>query len=102
MAEQRRLGLRVPEDVALVGFDDVVPPGLDDLGLTTMAQDFDDIGKTAGSLVLRRLADPQAAFVTEVFPARLIVRHSSLGYAPSAHAPLRAPRSQRALASASP
>ena len=104
VAELRRLGLRVPEDVALVGFDDVVPPGLDDLGLTTMAQDFDRIGKTAGSLVLRRLAEPQAPFAAEVFPARLVVRHSSLGYAPSAPpAPLSSalpPR--RALASASP
>ena len=82
VAELRRLGLRVPEDVALVGFDDVVPPGLEDLGLTTMAQDFDGIGKTAGNLILRRLADRQASCISEVFPARLIVRHSSLGYQP--------------------
>lgn len=102
VAELRRLGLRVPEDVALVGFDDVVPPGLDDLGLTTMAQDFDDIGKTAGALVLRRLADPSAAFVSKVFPARLVVRHSSLGYAPPAAALLPVPRPLRTLASASP
>ncbi len=104
VAELRRLGLRVPEDVALVGFDDVVPPGLDDLGLTTMAQDFDGIGKTAGSLILRRLADPQAPFVSEVFPARLVVRHSSLGYTPSAlpSTSAAAPRTQRALASVSP
>lgn len=103
VAELRRLALRVPEDVALVGFDDVVPPGLDDLGLTTMAQDFDGIGKTAGSLILRRLADPQAPFVTEVFPARLVVRHSSLGYAPSP-SPTAAPahRTLRTLTSVSP
>ena len=80
VAELRRLDLRVPEDIALVGFDDVVPPGLDDLGLTTMAQDFSGIGKTAGELILRRLADPQADYTSQVFPAHLIVRHSSLGY----------------------
>ncbi len=104
VTELRRLGLRVPEDVALVGFDDVVPPGLDDLGLTTMAQDFDGIGKTAGSLILRRLADPQAPFATEVFPARLVVRHSSLGYAPLAlPSPLAAaPRDPRGMAAVSP
>jgi DNA-binding LacI/PurR family transcriptional regulator len=83
VAELRRLGLRVPDDVALVGFDDVVPPGLDDLGLTTMAQDFDGIGRTAGQLVLRRLAAPEAPPVSEVFPTRLVVRHSSMGYAPT-------------------
>ncbi len=89
VAELRRLDLRVPEEVALVGFDDVVPPGLDDLGLTTMAQDFSGIGRTAGELILRRLADPDAACATQVFPARLIVRQSTLGYAasslPAAH-----------------
>ncbi len=90
VAELRRLGRCVPEDVALVGFDDVVPPGLDDLGLTTMAQDFDGIGRTAGQLILRRLAVPEAPPVSEVFPARLVVRHSSLGYVPSA-APALAP-----------
>jgi len=104
VAELRCLGLRVPEDIALVGFDDVVPPGLDDLGLTTMAQDFDGIGKTAGSLILRRMADPSATFVSEVFPARLVIRHSSLGYAPSSLSPVpaSAPRTRRALASVSP
>ncbi len=91
VAELRRLGLRVPEDVALVGFDDVVPPGLEDLGLTTMAQDFDGIGKTAGSLILRRIADPTAACVSQVFPARLVVRHSTLGYGSFAPADLPAP-----------
>jgi len=67
----------VPEDVALVGFDDVVQPGLDHLGLTSMAQDFERLGKTAGEMVLRRVADPHAEVSTSVFPARLVVRQSS-------------------------
>jgi LacI family transcriptional regulator len=104
VAELRRLDLRVPEDIALVGFDDVVPPGLDDLGLTTMAQDFSGIGKTAGDLVLRRLADPQAEYLTQVFPAHLVVRHSSLGYRMSSEIlPLtsRSERSKSLLATSS-
>ncbi len=103
VAELRHLALRVPEDVALVGFDDVVPPGLDDLGLTTMAQDFSGIGKTAGELVLRRLADPQAEYGSQVFPARLIVRHSSLGFSKSVELPSlpsRPVRAKRILAGA--
>ncbi len=73
----RSLERRVPEDVALVGFDDVVPPGLDQNELTTMAQDFEGIGRAAGELVLRRIAQPDAPVVSTVFPARLIVRRSS-------------------------
>ena len=103
VAELRRLGLRVPEDVALVGFDDVVPPGLDDLGLSTMAQDFSGIGKTAGELILRRLADPQAEYTAQVFPAHLVVRQSSLGYQQHSETlslPARPVRPKHALAGA--
>ena len=84
-AELRELGLRVPEDVALVGFDDVIQPGFSDLELTSMAQNFEGIGRTAGECVLRRIAQPDALPVSEVFPAHLIVRRSS-GHGP---APLR-------------
>ena len=91
-AELKRLGLRVPEDVALVGFDDVVPPGLDDLELTSMAQDFEGIGRTAGELVLRRIADPTLPFVSHVFPARLVVRRSSQ----DSHRPVALPGSPAA------
>jgi DNA-binding LacI/PurR family transcriptional regulator len=76
-SELRSLGLRVPQDVSLVGFDDVVQPGLDGLELTTMAQNFEAIGTTAGQLVLRRLRQPDAPIVTNVFPASLVVRRST-------------------------
>ncbi|MCW3060557.1 MAG: LacI family transcriptional regulator [Capsulimonas sp.] len=76
-AELRQLGLRVPEDVALVGFDDVVQPGLEGLELTSMAQDFEAIGATAGHMILRRLSDPEASIATTVYPATLSVRKSS-------------------------
>lgn len=101
VAEMRHLGLHIPGDVALVGFDDVVPPGLDDLGLTTMAQDFSGIGRTAGALVLRRMTDPKAPFQSEVFPAHLVVRQSSLGCG-QAPAAAPAPLPLRALVAASP
>lgn len=77
--ELKRLGLRVPEDVALVGFDDVVQPGLEDVELTSMAQDFEGIGKMAAQITLQRIGHPERAPQSCVFPARLVVRASSLG-----------------------
>jgi len=75
--ELNQLGLRVPEDVALVGFDDVVQPGLEGLELTSMAQDFERIGRTAAELILQRIEDPTVNMATAVYPAQLRIRRSS-------------------------
>jgi LacI family transcriptional regulator len=75
--ELKYLGLRVPEDVAMVGFDDVMQPGLEDLELTSMAQDFEGIGKCAAEMVLRRVANPTGPVQSTVFPAQLMIRQSS-------------------------
>ena len=63
------LGLRVPEDVSVVGFDGI---GLDNViaqDLTTMVQPAAEQGATAGRMVLDMLADgrPSAACFTSVF-----------------------------------
>lgn len=64
-------------DLAVAGFDDVVdaadywPP------LTTVAQDFDELGSTAVELLLALLAGEAVAERTTV-PTRLVVRESSL------------------------
>lgn len=63
------LGLRVPEDVSVVGFDGI---GLDNViaqDLTTMVQPAAEQGATAGRMVLDMLADgqPAAACFTSVF-----------------------------------
>jgi DNA-binding LacI/PurR family transcriptional regulator len=76
-AELESLGLRIPEDVALVSFDDVAQPGLDSSALTSMAQDFEGIGKSAAELVLKRIANRSDDVESRVFPARLVIRRSS-------------------------
>ena len=71
------MGLKVPEDVALVGFDDVVQPGVEENELTSMAQNFDGIGHTATEMVLDRIANPGRSPRSHSFPANLVVRLSS-------------------------
>ncbi|HOC31010.1 MAG TPA: substrate-binding domain-containing protein, partial [Armatimonadota bacterium] len=51
----RRAGLRVPEDVAVIGFDDVPMASQLDTPLTTVDLPLVEICKTAVSLLLRRL-----------------------------------------------
>ncbi len=71
------LGLSVPEDVALTGFDDIVPLLPNGTGLTTAAQPYEEIGRQAAELILRRLKDRKAPAMTITLPAPLLVRESS-------------------------
>jgi DNA-binding LacI/PurR family transcriptional regulator len=61
-AEER--GLRVPEDLSVVGFDGVQVPGLAaGYDLTTMAQPAVEKGRAAGRAAVALLADEEAEAV---------------------------------------
>ncbi|PYE54184.1 LacI family DNA-binding transcriptional regulator [Deinococcus yavapaiensis] len=69
------LGLQVPNDVAVVGFDDV--PLAEALGLTTVAQPTFEKGRLAGKLLLARLAGEEDASPAPL-STTLIVRGSTV------------------------
>ena len=71
------MGLSVPEDVAITGFDDIVPALPSGAGLTTAVQPYEEIGRQAAELLLRRLKDRKGPLATITLPAPLIVRESS-------------------------
>jgi DNA-binding LacI/PurR family transcriptional regulator len=73
----RRLGKRVPEDVAVVGFDDISLAAQVAPGLTTVAQPMQELGAAAARLLLRRLAAPGAPLPGVLLAHRLVVRGSS-------------------------
>jgi LacI family transcriptional regulator len=58
--ELEKLGWRVPEDMAIVGFDDVTPPYQNRIALTTVHQPFYEIGQCAAEMLLS-LLDPRFA-----------------------------------------
>jgi DNA-binding LacI/PurR family transcriptional regulator len=74
-------GRRVPEDVSVVGFDDLPEAAYFAPPLTTVRQDFVELGTRAIGLVLRVLGGEQEASVPLVEPT-LVVRSST---APPAH-----------------
>jgi LacI family transcriptional regulator len=75
-----RHGIRVPEEIALVGFDDVDQAHQSVVPLTSVRQPGYEIGRAAGAALLQQLADPTAAPpATTPFPAELIVRESTIG-----------------------
>lgn len=70
-----RLGRRVPDDVAVVGFDDDPVAAAATPPLTTVRQDVDAMGRRMARLLLERLAG-RTAHVQEVLPTHLVVRES--------------------------
>ena len=70
-------GIRVPEELAIAGFDDFEWAGLLASPFTSVAQDWDVIGRRAVELLIRRLEEPgELPPVLERVPATLIVRNS--------------------------
>lgn len=72
-----RFGIRVPDDVALVGFGNSQPSLLEALGLTTFEQPYPAIGRKAIELLMARLETPNAPLEEHRLPMKLIVRKSS-------------------------
>lgn len=64
-------GLRVPEDLSVVGYDDVSRAA--DLGLTTVRQPLREKGRLAGEMLFGR-ADTEAGDRRVVLPTELVVR----------------------------
>jgi DNA-binding LacI/PurR family transcriptional regulator len=73
----RSVGKRVPDDVAVVGFDDISLAAQIDPPLTTIAQPMRELGETAARLLLKRLANRSANVPGVLLPHRLIVRGSA-------------------------
>jgi LacI family transcriptional regulator len=72
------LGLRVPEDVALVGFDDVEAATLVSPTLTTVTNPGYEAGRNAGQLLVERMSGSyEDGRRTVVLPCRLVRRESA-------------------------
>ena len=73
----RDYGRRVPEDVAVIGFDDSPSALSCRPQLTTVRQPVEDMGAEMVRLVLARIADPGLAPTSVIFDPTLIVRQST-------------------------
>lgn len=71
------LGLGIPEDLSLVGYDDIVYASLPRVQLTTVAQPTLEMGRIAASYILDVAAGLRIPRLRKVLAPRLIVRAST-------------------------
>jgi len=74
------LGARIPEEVRIVGMDDVKYASLLPVPLTTIHQDCAGIGVVAMATMLERLEHPELPVRDITVPTRLVVRRSCGAY----------------------
>ena len=71
----RRLGVRVPEDLSVVGFDDIDMARWEGFSLTTIRQPLAEMSRTAATMLLARLSsDEPRPTRTRVFPVEAVQR----------------------------
>jgi DNA-binding LacI/PurR family transcriptional regulator len=76
-----RLRIRVPDEIRLVGFDDMRVASLLTVPLTTMAQPCRDIAIVAFRAMRERLKEPTLPARSLLLTPRLVVRESCGAYA---------------------
>ena len=69
-------GIRVPDDIAVVGFDDIFPASLCDPPLTTVHQAIRKLGERACERLIHRIANPTLRPSLEILPTELVLRSS--------------------------
>jgi len=85
----KRLHLRVPEDISVVGFTDGLVSTVTDPPMTTVSQHGFEMGQIAAKILLQRIESGIENFkpVTEVLKTDLIVRESTKSLGPSPPSP---------------
>jgi LacI family transcriptional regulator len=77
-----RLGIRIPDDLLLVCFDDLPLSTVIGQGLTVVEQPTYELGTRAATFLLQRIEDPDTPIREHMLSPRLIVRGSSMAQRP--------------------
>ncbi|MBU9712887.1 LacI family DNA-binding transcriptional regulator [Evansella tamaricis] len=76
IAEIRDHGLNVPDDISVIGFDDIKMIQYTEPALTTIRQETSILGKTAANLLLDQINDKEKQSLAVKIPVKLIERKS--------------------------
>lgn len=71
------MGMRIPEDISVVGFDDISLSSLFNPPLTTIRQPRLEMGETAVNLLLEKMGSPELESRRVMLPLKLVERQTS-------------------------
>lgn len=72
----KEAGRKVPEDVSIVGYDDVLLARYVNPSLTTVSQPYVEMGRAAARIALSAIGIPSSSGIVARFEPRLVVRES--------------------------
>ncbi|GAB1484893.1 LacI family DNA-binding transcriptional regulator [Treponema sp.] len=73
----KKAGLRVPEDIAVAGYDDIEAASMSDPALTTICVDRQQIGRTAVSSLIQQISDTVKASRVITIKNKLVIRETT-------------------------
>ncbi len=76
MQQAKRLGMRVPQDISIVGFDDIQFAEYCDPPLTTVSQPRYEIGRQAMLMLLELLKGKDVRAGSRLLDTQLVIRES--------------------------
>jgi DNA-binding LacI/PurR family transcriptional regulator len=76
MHELKRLGMKIPEEISIIGMDDIKTTQMVLPALTTVRQPYREICDTAVDLLLHRMENPNARPRLVIIPPELVIRDS--------------------------
>lgn len=86
MDAAREHGFRIPDDISIIGFDDVPQASFVYPKLTTVRQPLEQMGQVAAKMLLEQIEDPSRPPQRVELPTQLVIRNSCRGIDPKGQA----------------
>lgn len=74
----RESGLRIPEDIKIVGFDDIIYSQYPEIALTTIVQPKYEMGVLAAKLLLSKIKNPKLKIENIILEPKIVIRKTSI------------------------
>ncbi|WP_094547242.1 LacI family DNA-binding transcriptional regulator [Petroclostridium xylanilyticum] len=73
----KKMKMRIPEDLSIIGFDDIPISSTASINLTTIRQPFYEMGKMVAELLLKRINNEQCEYRKIILNPQLVVRETT-------------------------